>query len=184
MGSYPPKGEYIYYTPIGLGTQCFKLGFDSVGNPLFTSVGESSESAGRVGAGIPTITTYQGQPRDSSPLDHRCQPRPLSLPSRNCKPNSRSHPATSNTWTRSLPKTLVWKRKGICLYSVNDLLSWFPCRITAFLALNQTTFGNLAIASTATSLISCGGSLRLSLFTNSTLSSSLVLGAAIPTGST
>ena len=39
-----------------------KLGFDSKGRPQFTLVGQSStNSAGRVGVGIHTITSYQGQ---------------------------------------------------------------------------------------------------------------------------
>ncbi len=45
------------FTPVGLPTVCFKMGFDGAGKPLFTKVGETAiASAGRVGAGIPTIT--------------------------------------------------------------------------------------------------------------------------------
>lgn len=40
-----------------------KLGLDSNGKPQFTQVGSTARnSAGRVGVGIPTITTYKGQP--------------------------------------------------------------------------------------------------------------------------
>ena len=62
LGSYPLEGGYIYSTPIGYPTSVYKLGFDGNGVPLFTQAGATTEtSAGRVGAGIPTITTYQGK---------------------------------------------------------------------------------------------------------------------------
>lgn len=39
-----------------------KFGLDSSGKPLFTFVGQTAtSSAGRVGVGVPTITTYKGQ---------------------------------------------------------------------------------------------------------------------------
>ena len=62
LGSYPLEGGYIYSTPIGYPTTVYKLGFDSHGVPVFTQVGATTEnSAGRVGSGVPTITTYQGK---------------------------------------------------------------------------------------------------------------------------
>ncbi|KAK9366097.1 WSC domain-containing protein [Lipomyces kononenkoae] len=62
-GSYPLEGGYIYFTPVGFPTVCYKIGFDANGKPQFTLVGQTlTNSAGRVGTGIPTITTYQGQP--------------------------------------------------------------------------------------------------------------------------
>lgn len=62
LGSYPLEGGYIYSTPIGYPTTVYKLGFDANGVPLFTQAGATTEnSAGRVGTGIPTITTYQGK---------------------------------------------------------------------------------------------------------------------------
>lgn len=62
-GSYPLEGGYIYFTPTGSPTYCYKLGFDGSGRPLFTLVGQTkSIAAGRVGIGIPTVTTYKGQP--------------------------------------------------------------------------------------------------------------------------
>lgn len=61
-GSYPLEGGYIYFTPIGAPTLAYKLGLDQNGSPLFSKVGQSSDSsAGRVGVGVPTITTYKGQ---------------------------------------------------------------------------------------------------------------------------
>lgn len=61
-GSYPLEGGYIYFTPIGFPTVCYKLGFDGSGKPVFTLVGQTkTNGAGRVGIGIPTITTYKGQ---------------------------------------------------------------------------------------------------------------------------
>ncbi|KAI9836466.1 MAG: hypothetical protein M1819_001498 [Sarea resinae] len=61
-GSYPLEGGYIYSTPVGYPTYVYKLGFDGSGGPVFSQVGQSHEdSAGRVGVGIPTITTYQGK---------------------------------------------------------------------------------------------------------------------------
>jgi len=59
-GSYPLEGGYIYFTPVGYPTFAYKLGFDSSGNPSFNLVGQSNEvSAGRVGVGIPTVTSYK-----------------------------------------------------------------------------------------------------------------------------
>ncbi len=61
-GSYPLEGGYFYFTPVGFPTVAYKLGRDSSGKPLFTSVGQSAEnSVGRVGVGIPTVTSYQGK---------------------------------------------------------------------------------------------------------------------------
>lgn len=38
------------------------MGLDGAGIPVFTLVGQTAvSSAGRVGVGLPTITTYQGQ---------------------------------------------------------------------------------------------------------------------------
>jgi iron transport multicopper oxidase len=61
-GSYPLEGGYIYFTPIGFPTVCYKFGLDGSGKPIFTLVGQTkTNGAGRVGIGIPTITSYQGQ---------------------------------------------------------------------------------------------------------------------------
>jgi iron transport multicopper oxidase len=61
-GSYPLEGGYIYFTPIGFPTVCYKLGLDGAGKPIFTLVGQTkTNGAGRVGIGLPTITTYKGQ---------------------------------------------------------------------------------------------------------------------------
>ncbi|KAL8705372.1 MAG: hypothetical protein Q9201_001491 [Fulgogasparrea decipioides] len=62
VGSYPLEGGYIYFTPVGEKTLAYKLGLDQKGSPLFSKVGESPDaSAGRVGVGVPTVTTYKGQ---------------------------------------------------------------------------------------------------------------------------
>ena len=56
------KGGYIYLTPVGNTTSVYKMGHDGANNPVFTFVGQSNElSAGRVGCGVPTVTTFQGQ---------------------------------------------------------------------------------------------------------------------------
>jgi iron transport multicopper oxidase len=61
-GSYPLEGGYIYFTPVGFPTVCYKFGLDVSGRPFFTLVGQTATNgAGRVGIGIPTITTYKGQ---------------------------------------------------------------------------------------------------------------------------
>jgi iron transport multicopper oxidase len=63
VGSYPLEGGYIYITPVGFPTYVYKHGKDANGLPYFTQVSETTEkSSGRVGVGIPTITTFQGQP--------------------------------------------------------------------------------------------------------------------------
>jgi iron transport multicopper oxidase len=62
-GSYPLEGGYIYFTPVGYPTVAYKMGLDSVGKPVFTQVGATAaNAAGRVGIGIPTVTTYKDQP--------------------------------------------------------------------------------------------------------------------------
>lgn len=62
-GSYPLEGGYFYFTPIGDGTYAFKFGTDANGVPSFTQAGKTAvQSAGRVGVGQPTITSYNGQP--------------------------------------------------------------------------------------------------------------------------
>ena len=66
VGSYPLEGGYIYFTPVGYSTMVYKIGHDQNGAPLFSKVGQSPEkSAGRVGVGVPTITTYKGLIRKS-----------------------------------------------------------------------------------------------------------------------
>lgn len=62
-GSYPLEGGYVYYTPTGYQTYAYQLGFDDNGVPEFNFAGQTNEvSSGRVGVGIPTITTFKGQP--------------------------------------------------------------------------------------------------------------------------
>ncbi|KAL9029704.1 MAG: hypothetical protein Q9196_002082, partial [Gyalolechia fulgens] len=62
VGSYPLEGGYIYSTPVGYPTYVYKLGFSGSGVPVFSQVGRTPEaSAGRVGVGIPVITTNQGK---------------------------------------------------------------------------------------------------------------------------
>ena len=62
VGSYPLEGGYIYSTPVGYPTYAYKLGFSGSGVPVFSQVGQTHEnSAGRVGVGIPTVTTNGGK---------------------------------------------------------------------------------------------------------------------------
>ena len=62
VGSYPLEGGYIYSTPVGYPTYVYKLGFSASGVPIFSQVGQTPESsAGRVGVGIPVVTTNQGK---------------------------------------------------------------------------------------------------------------------------
>ncbi|KAL8931128.1 MAG: hypothetical protein Q9208_000232 [Pyrenodesmia sp. 3 TL-2023] len=62
VGSYPLEGGYIYSTPVGYPTYVYKLGFSGSGVPVFSQVGRTPEnSAGRVGGGVPVITTNQGK---------------------------------------------------------------------------------------------------------------------------
>ena len=57
------QGGYFYATPVGFPTLAFKLGQDGNGVPVFSQVGQShGNSAGRVGVGIPTITSLNGKP--------------------------------------------------------------------------------------------------------------------------
>lgn len=73
VGSYPLEGGYIYSTPVGYPTYVYKLGFSGSGVPVFSQVGRTPEnSAGRVGVGIPVITTYQG--REGTAILWMCDP--------------------------------------------------------------------------------------------------------------
>ncbi|KAF7950917.1 uncharacterized protein EAE97_002469 [Botrytis byssoidea] len=61
-GSYPLEGGFIYCTPVGLATSVYQLTFTSSGLPQFSKVGQANEvSAGRVGVGIPTVTSFNNQ---------------------------------------------------------------------------------------------------------------------------
>lgn len=61
-GSYPLEGGHVYVTPVAFPTFVYKLGFDGSGVPIFSRVGQTIEnSAGRVGVGIPTVTSYQNK---------------------------------------------------------------------------------------------------------------------------
>ena len=61
-GSYPLEGGFIYFTPVGYPTYVYQLGFTADGLPQFSEVAKSNEiSAGRVGVGIPTVTSLNGQ---------------------------------------------------------------------------------------------------------------------------
>ncbi|KAI7470730.1 WSC-domain-containing protein [Hortaea werneckii] len=61
--SYPLEGGHVYSTPVGEPTPVYKLGFTSSGAPSFSLVGKTAEkSAGRVGPGVPVITTFKGRP--------------------------------------------------------------------------------------------------------------------------
>ncbi|KAF4632806.1 hypothetical protein G7Y89_g5318 [Cudoniella acicularis] len=63
IGSYPLEGGYIYSTPVGFQTFAYQLDFTSSGMPQFILAGQTNQvSAGRVGVGVPTITSLNGEP--------------------------------------------------------------------------------------------------------------------------
>jgi hypothetical protein len=62
-GTYPLEGGFLYITPVGYPTLVYSLGHTNTGVPAFTLVSQTPDtSAGRVGTGPATVTTYQGQP--------------------------------------------------------------------------------------------------------------------------
>ena len=62
-GSYPLEGGYLFLTPVGYPTYVYALTHTPNGIPQFSQVAQSNEvSAGRVGVGIPTVTSYNNQP--------------------------------------------------------------------------------------------------------------------------
>jgi len=61
--SYPLEGGYIYLTPVGYPTYCYQLDFTASGVPIFSNVAQTNEiSTGRVGVGIPVITSLNNEP--------------------------------------------------------------------------------------------------------------------------
>ncbi|KAI9826953.1 MAG: hypothetical protein M1826_006529 [Phylliscum demangeonii] len=63
VASYPLEGGYIYTIPLGGPLVAYRFGRDQAGNPLFTQAGQAKENAaGRIGIGIPTVTSNDGQP--------------------------------------------------------------------------------------------------------------------------
>jgi len=61
-GSYPLEGGYIYFTPVGDATIAYAFQKNANGVPEFVQAGQSNEiSAGRVGVGVPTVTSLNGQ---------------------------------------------------------------------------------------------------------------------------
>jgi hypothetical protein len=60
--SYPGEGGFLYFTPVGKATQVYKFAPGANGIPQFILNGQSKElSAGRVGVGVPTVTSLNGQ---------------------------------------------------------------------------------------------------------------------------
>ncbi|CAD6594301.1 MAG: hypothetical protein ASARMPREDX12_008599 [Alectoria sarmentosa] len=156
-GSYPLEGGYIYSTPVGYPTYVYKLGFDGNGVPLFTQVGATTEvSAGRVGVGIPTITTYQG--KSGTAILWMCDPdaglrawyavpnsdgtmKTINLPQVNGL-NKFQRPAFGDT------RLYVTDAEGIiyCLGSPVNL----PLNCTS-----PVDFGTVALGSSQTELVNC-----------------------------
>lgn len=61
-GSYPLEGGWVYTTPVGDATFAYQLGFTSAALPQLSKVAQTNEiSAGRVGVGVPTVTSLNGQ---------------------------------------------------------------------------------------------------------------------------
>lgn len=61
-GSYPPEGGHFFLHQFRDGTYAYKSGTDVNGVPVFAQAGKTLvNSAGRVGVGRPTITSYNGQ---------------------------------------------------------------------------------------------------------------------------
>lgn len=60
-GGYPLEGGYIYLSSVDSPTIAFKLGADSNGNPLFTQVGQTADTAPNArGTGHTTLTSNNG----------------------------------------------------------------------------------------------------------------------------
>lgn len=53
----------MYVTPVGYPTYVYSIGFTQAGIPQFSKIAQTNEiSAGRVGVGVPTVTSLNGQP--------------------------------------------------------------------------------------------------------------------------
>ena len=163
VGSYPLEGGYIYSTPVGYPTYVYKLGFTGSGVPSFTSVGHTAaNSAGRVGVGIPTVTSYQG--KEGTGILWMCDPdaglrawhavpgpdgllQPITIPQVNGL-NKFQRPAFGDT------RLYVTDAQGTiyCLGSPVNL----PLTCTS-----PVNFGSVALGSSATQTVQCTANIAI-----------------------
>ncbi|KAL8699219.1 MAG: hypothetical protein Q9201_006129 [Fulgogasparrea decipioides] len=171
VGSYPLEGGYIYSTPVGYPTYVYKLGFSGSGLPIFSQVGHTPESsAGRVGVGIPVITTNQG--KAGTAILWMCDPdaglrawyavpgadgllKRINIPQVNGL-NKFQRPAFGDT------RLYVTDAQGTlyCLGSPVNL----PLNCTS-----PVNFGSVALGSSATQTVSCKANIAITRITSVTV---------------
>ncbi|KAI4184624.1 MAG: hypothetical protein L6R41_004620, partial [Letrouitia leprolyta] len=171
VGSYPLEGGYIYSTPVGFPTYVYKLGFSGAGVPVFSQVGRTPEaSAGRVGVGIPVITTNGG--KEGTAILWMCDPdaglrawhavpgpdgllKRINLPPVNGL-NKFQRPAFGDT------RLYVTDANGVlyCLGSPVNL----PLTCTS-----PVDFGSVALGSSATRTVSCTANIQITRISDVTV---------------
>ena len=162
-GSYPLEGGYIYLTPVGYPTYVYKLGFSGSGVPVFSQAGmTAATSAGRVGVGIPTVTSFQG--KEGTAILWMSDPdaglrawhavpgadgllKPINIPQVNGL-NKFQRPAFGDS------RLYVTDAKGVlyCLGSPVNL----PLTCTS-----PVDFGNVALGASSTQTVSCSANIAI-----------------------
>ncbi|KAF3232296.1 hypothetical protein TWF191_000068 [Orbilia oligospora] len=165
IGSYPKEGGYIYASSPGYNTLVYSFGKDSSGKPVFTQVGMTAETnAGRVGTGIPTVTSMNGRAGTGilwlTDVDN-------GLRAWNAIPNA------DGTMTRlNLPPvTFVgkWQRPAfgdgkLYIAGSNGKITCLGAPINLPLTCTDLDFGDLVIGNTKTLNVKCQANIAITSF--------------------
>ncbi|KAF3934543.1 hypothetical protein ABW19_dt0208421 [Dactylella cylindrospora] len=165
LGSYPKEGGFIYAASPAYNTIVYSFGRDSTGKPVFTQVGKTDETnAGRVGTGIPTITSMNGQAGTGilwlTDVDN-------GLRAWNAVPNA------DGTMTRLTlpPVTYVgkWQRPGfgdgkLYIPGSNGKITCLGAPINLPLTCTALDYGELNIGNTKTLSVKCQANIAITSF--------------------
>ena len=162
-GSYPLEGGYIYSTPVNYPTYAYKLGFSGSGIPVFSLAGQTRESsAGRVGVGIPTVTTNGG--KEGTAILWMCDPD-AGLRAWYAVPGSDGYMKTINIPQVNGLNKFQRPAFGDSRLYVTDANGGLYCLGSPVnLPLNCTSpvnFGQVALGSSATQHVSCKANIAI-----------------------
>ncbi|EPS39555.1 hypothetical protein H072_6644 [Dactylellina haptotyla CBS 200.50] len=179
IASYPKEGGYIYAASPNYNTIVYSFGKDSSGRPVFTQVGATAEvNAQRVGVGIPTITSMNGQTGTGilwlTDIDN-------GLRAWNAVPNA------DGTMTRlSLPPvTFVgkWQRPAfgdgkVYVAGSNGKITCLGAPINLPLTCTPMDFGELTVGNTKTLNVQCQANIAITSFKGLNISPGLYFRAS------